>query len=274
MPTLVIDKDRCIGCGQCAADCLPQALQMRDGSPAMVKEESCMDCHHCLAVCPVGALTINGHGPGESAALEKLPAFSDLCRLVKGRRSVRRYKPDNIPAADMRELLDAAAHAPTGVNARQLWVGVIDDASVMQAFRSEVYAAISRLAAQNAVPPSRRSAFFIRSAQLWQEKGEDAIFRGAPHCLLVGNHKDAPCRDQDPFIYLSYLELLAQSRGLGTCWCGLAYWCLTLVLPDFLPRLGLPETHVFSYAMLLGQPAIHYARTVERGPATVHTICW
>ena len=71
MPTLVIDKDRCIGCGQCAADCLPQALQMRDGSPAMVKEESCMDCHHCLAVCPVGALTINGHGPGESAALEK-----------------------------------------------------------------------------------------------------------------------------------------------------------------------------------------------------------
>lgn len=274
MPTLAIDNDRCLGCGQCAADCLPQTLQMRDGRPVMVKEESCMDCRHCLAVCPVGALSIHGHGPAESADLEKLPAFSDLCRLVKGRRSVRQYKPDNIPAADLRELLDAAAHAPTGVNARQLWVGVIDDASVMHAFRTEVYAAISRLAAQNAVPPSRRSAFFIRSAQLWQEKGEDAIFRGAPHCLLVGNHKDAPCRDQDPFIYLSYLELLAHSRGLGTCWCGLAYWCLSLVLPDFLPRLGLPATHVFSYAMLLGQPAIHYARTVERGPATVHTIRW
>ena len=144
----------------------------------------------------------------------------------------------------------------------------------MNAFRAEVYDAINDLAARNAVPPSRRSAFFIRSAQLWNQEGQDAIFRGAPHCLFVGNHKDAPCRDQDPFIYLSYLELLAASRGLGTCWCGLAYWCLKLVLPDFLPRLGLPESHEFNYVMLLGLPAIHYARTVERGPATVHAVRW
>ena len=28
------------------------------------------------------------------------------------------------------------------------------------------------------------------------------------------------------------------------------------------------------YAMLLGEPAIRYARTVEYGPATVHRIQW
>ena len=274
MPTLTVDAERCIRCGQCAADCLPRALQLREGKPALVREESCMDCRHCLAVCPSGALSLHGHGPAESAPLENLPTFASLSRLVKGRRSARHYRAENIPAAALRDVLDAAAHAPTGVNARQLWTGIIDDISRMNAFREEVYAAINRLAARNAVPASPRSAFFIRAAQLWKEKGEDAIFRGAPHCLFVGNHREAPCRDQDPLIYLSYLELLAHAHGMGTCWCGLAYWCMTLVVPDFLPRIGLPESHTLSYVMLLGLPAVHYARTVERGAAAIHSIRW
>lgn len=271
---LAIDRERCIGCGLCVSDCLPRALQMRDGAPALINADACMRCLHCLAICPSGALSIHGRTPEESAPLEDLPSFSSLSRLVKGRRSVRQYRPENVPAPVLKEILDAAAHAPTGVNARRLWVGILDDAASMNAFRAEVYETISDLAARNAVPPSPRSTFFVRSAQLWKEKGEDALFRGAPHCLLVGNHKDAPCRDQDPFIYLSYLELLAQSRGVGSCWCGLAYWCLKLVLPDFLPRLGMPESHSFSYVMLLGMPAVRYARTVEHGPALVNSIRW
>ena len=110
--------------------------------------------------------------------------------------------------------------------------------------------------------------------RLWKEQGIDGIFRGAPHFVLVGNAKDAPCQEQDPLIYLSYMELYAQSLGLGTTWCGLLYWCLQLMLPELLPELGLPETHSFQYAMLLGEPAIRYARTVEYGPATVHRIQW
>ncbi len=271
---LAIDRERCIGCGLCVSDCLPRVLQMRDGAPALINADACMRCLHCLAICPSGALSIHGRTPEESAPLEDLPSFSSLSRLVKGRRSVRQYRPENVPAPVLKEILDAAAHAPTGVNARRLWVGILDDAASMNAFRAEVYETISDLAARNAVPPSPRSTFFVRSAQLWKEKGEDALFRGAPHCLLVGNHKDAPCRDQDPFIYLSYLELLAQSRGVGSCWCGLAYWCLKLVLPDFLPRLGMPESHSFSYVMLLGMPAVRYARTVEHGPALVNSIRW
>ena len=43
---------------------------------------------------------------------------------------------------------------------------------------------------------------------------------------------------------------MAQARGIGTLWCGLLYWCLRDVLPDFLPRLGIPDTHQLGYAML------------------------
>lgn len=85
---------------------------------------------------------------------------------------------------------------------------------------------------------------------------------------------DAPCREQDSLIYLSYFELMAQSAGLGTVWCGLLYWCLRLVLPELLPRLGIPETHELGYAMLFGSPAVHYMRTAEHGPAEIHRVVW
>ena len=59
------------------------------------------------------------------------------------------------------------------------------------------------------------------------------------------------------------LELLAQSLGLGTCWCGF----LSLVkreVPELLEKtLGIRRTTPF-YAMLFGIPAVRYQRTVQR----------
>lgn len=271
-----VDTDRCVSCGLCLSDCLPRALGMdEEGHPYIKDERLCMHCHHCLALCPTGAISVDGHNPDASRRLlTAWPQPEQLENLIKGRRSVRQYRPENVDPALLQQVLDVSAHAPTGVNARKLWVGVMDDMDRMQAFREEVYARLADKALHNALPQCHRTAFFAAAPRLWKEQGIDGIFRGAPHFVLVGNAKDAPCQEQDPLIYLSYMELYAQSLGLGTTWCGLLYWCLQLMLPELLPGLGLPETHSFQYAMLLGEPAIRYARTVEYGPATVHRIQW
>ena len=271
-----VDTDRCVSCGLCLSDCLPRALGMdEEGHPYIKDERLCMHCHHCLALCPTGAISVDGHDPDASRRLlNAWPQPEQLETLIKGRRSVRQYRPENVDPALLQQVLDVSAHAPTGVNARKLWVSVMDDMDRMQAFREDVYARLADKALHNALPQCRRTAFFAAAPRLWKEQGIDGIFRGAPHFVLVGNAKDAPCQEQDPLIYLSYMELYAQSLGLGTTWCGLLYWCLQLMLPELLPELGLPETHSFQYAMLLGEPAIRYARTVEYGPATVHRIQW
>lgn len=271
-----VDTDRCVSCGLCLSDCLPRALGMdEEGHPYIKDERLCMHCHHCLALCPTGAISVDGHNPDASRRLlNAWPQPEQLETLIKGRRSVRQYRPENVDPALLQQVLDVSAHAPTGVNARKLWVGVMDDMDRMQAFREEVYARLADKALHNALPQCHRTAFFAAAPRLWKEQGIDGIFRGAPHFVLVGNAKDAPCQEQDPLIYLSYMELYAQSLGLGTTWCGLLYWCLQLMLPELLPELGLPETHSFQNAMLLGEPAIRYARTVEYGPATVHRIQW
>ena len=231
-----------------------------------------MRCLHCLTVCPVGAISILGHSPAESKVLKgNLPAPEQVATLMKGRRSVRRYIRKDVDPMLLRRVLDAAAHAPTGVNARKLWVTVIDDLEVMDDFRREVYQRLENLVRENRMPENPRRRFFTTAPELWRN-GLDPIFRQAPHCILVSNAVDAPCREQDSLIYLSYFELMAQSAGLGTVWCGLLYWCLRLVLPELLPRLGIPETHELGYAMLFGAPAVHYLRTAERGPAAIHRV--
>ena len=163
----------------------------------------------------------------------------------------------------LQELLDSAAYAPTGSNAQNLLVSVVDDIAAMDALREAVYLRLDELAETGAMPDCQRRAFFLSAGKLWKAGGWDGIFRSAPHCVIVANAKNATCVEQDPLIYLSYFELMAQARGIGTLWCGLLYWCLRDVLPDFLPRLGIPDTHQLGYAMLFGYPSINYRRGTD-----------
>ena len=60
-------------------------------------------------------------------------------------------------------------------------------------------------------------------------------------------------------------ELLAQSAGLDTVWCGLLKLALESV-PELKPLFDLPLDHHY-YAMLFGHPAVRFARTVQRDDA-------
>ena len=158
-----VDTDRCVSCGLCLSDCLPRALGMDgEGHPYIKDERLCMHCHHCLALCPTGAISVDGHSPDDSRRLlDAWPQPEQLEALIKGRRSVRQYRPENVDPALLRQVLDVSAHAPTGVNARKLWVGVMDDMDRMQAFREDVYARLADKALHNALPQCRRTAFFL-----------------------------------------------------------------------------------------------------------------
>lgn len=52
-----IDKEKCNGCGACAAACHEGAIEMIDGRAALTREDYCDGLGDCLPACPTGAIS-------------------------------------------------------------------------------------------------------------------------------------------------------------------------------------------------------------------------
>lgn len=52
-----IDKEKCNGCGACAAACHEGAIEIIDGKAVLTREDYCDGLGDCLPECPAGAIT-------------------------------------------------------------------------------------------------------------------------------------------------------------------------------------------------------------------------
>lgn len=55
---IVIDEEKCNGCGQCVTGCAEGAIALIDGKAKLVSEVYCDGLGACIGECPVGALTL------------------------------------------------------------------------------------------------------------------------------------------------------------------------------------------------------------------------
>ena len=111
-----IDQELCTQCGACVDDCPFHIIELAPDYPALnpARAHHCIRCQHCLAVCPTGALSILGLNPDQSLPLpESLPAADQVAALIRGRRSIRQFRPEPLDphlaraAALARELMRA-----------------------------------------------------------------------------------------------------------------------------------------------------------------------
>jgi Fe-S-cluster-containing hydrogenase component 2 len=268
-----VDKEACIGCGECVKVCPYGVLQLDGEVAAMSHErrELCMHCQHCLAVCGTGALSILGKRPADSVALPNdLPSVDQLANLMMARRSVRRYRKTPLTREEIDFLLKTAAYAPTGRNNRQVLFTVVEEPEVMETLRWATYDALMEKINNGGLPERFKFLEKIVTDAVLHKR--DDIFRGAPHLLIASSPADGVSPDADSLIALSYFELLAAGMGIGSLWCGLAKWTLTMLTPEILRSMGVPDSHLVGYMMVFGRPAVTFHRTVQRDDARINRV--
>ena len=262
-----IDKEKCIKCGLCINDCMSRVIKFdeNDGFPYAARPEGCIKCQHCLAICPVGALSIFDRNPQDSEPVVNHNS-DDLLSLIKNRRSFRKYKNENIEPEKMNKLKSMLSWVPTGVNTHKLHFSFIDDVNVMNDFREKT----NKLLLDGVKNDKERFKNFRRyeAAIL---RGQDVIFRGAPHMVIVAVDETSPCASIDPVIALSYFELYAQSLNLATCWCGLGFWVFEM-FPELIERLEIPKGYKLAYTMLFGPKGVNYKRSTQPEPYSMISV--
>lgn len=265
MKNIKIDESKCIHCGKCISDCIAYCISFNENNiPYMKKPQNCISCQHCMAICPTGALSINDKNPENSENSD----YDSILGLIKSRKSVRQYKQEEIDQDTFNQLKSMLPYIPTGCNSHALHFSIVETKSAMDTIRDAVNEKIKKLLLSNAFSPITKKFGSYKKAFL---DGQDIIFRNAPHMIVVSSPINAPCAREDGIIALSYFELFAQHLRLGTCWCGLAHFCIKL-MPEISEMLEIPNGYTPVYAMLLGKPNVEYPRTTQPEAYSINSI--
>ena len=274
MLNFTVDTDKCIQCSQCVTDCPVNIIRFDNEYPSITpsREERCLRCQHCLAVCPTAAISILDVSPEDCTQLkDNLPSDAQLATLMKGRRSVRRFKQENVDKELINNLIEAAVNAPTAKNAMKLQFTVVDEMSVMQKLAAHTYESIAAAVNEKRIPDELPHFHAFHKAYA---NNVDIIFRKAPHMLMVTSPTTGSSPAIDVAIALTHFDLAATNAGLGSLWCGFAMQAFNNFVPNYKNLLGIPEDHTVGYVVMFGHPAVKYQRTVERTFQTVKTVQW
>lgn len=115
---------------------------------------------------------------------------------LKNRRSIRKFKPEQIKASELNKILEAGMYAPTGMGMQSPKIVVIQN--------KETIDKLSKL----------------NSSFLWSDNSSEKRdpFYGAPTILIVLADKNIKTHIEDGSLVLGNLMNAAHSIGIGSCW--------------------------------------------------------
>jgi nitroreductase/NAD-dependent dihydropyrimidine dehydrogenase PreA subunit len=282
--TVTIAEESCTKCGLCARAC-PADVLVLDGEGLRVNEKApfgCIACGHCMMVCPTGSITVSGRGLSPEDCVELPPpearaSESSLAALMGSRRSVRRFKPDEVPREVLERVVELASSAPMGIPPWDVGVTVVHGREQVQKLAEEIitgYRTFLRIFKPWVITVMRplmgratcelfRS--FVRPlAQMMvagRNEGRDLLFWNAPAVMIF--HRAPYADDADSTIACTYAMLGAEAIGLGTTVIGSAAPILKRN-KTLAQSYGIPPANKPAITMILGYPAVRFQRAVRR----------
>jgi nitroreductase len=184
----------------------------------------------------------------------------DFFEVLQSRRTVRSYREEPVSDDDLKELIECAILAPTGVGSQPWAFTVVTNRQVME-----------RLSA-------RIKEVLIAANPPWFQGGmRDAvtdpaydIFYHAPALIAISGNTQAPTPQIDCQLATENLFLAAHAKGLGTCYMG--FLLFGADDPEVRSLLRMPEGYALMAATTVGHPASKPEGPPKRNPPKIEWV--
>ena len=224
-----VDRNKCVKCGLCVADCPACILDMGENGPECHVDRGCMSCGHCVAICPTGAMD-NKYTPREEMVPVPASVISEqqAYDFLRSRRSVRLFKPQPPKQEDVLKLLNICRYAPTAGNSQSMYFTVISNPDTLAAIR--------------------------RATACWMAEEVEKGTVNKRYFKAVSNSEQC----------LAYAELFAPAVGLGTTIAGFIQACGIAGYQPLLDLVGIHPKQKLVGCMMVGYPRVKYKLMPER----------
>ncbi|MEN6329424.1 MAG: nitroreductase family protein [Methanobacteriaceae archaeon] len=174
--------------------------------------------------------------------------MNQVLEIIKNRRSIRKFKPEQIQPEELDKIIEAAIYAPTARNDQPWHFTIIQNKELMDYINLEAKKEMAK-------SPVDWMAKLGKNEKL-------NIFHDAPTVIIVSGRKDAVSPLVDCSAAIQNMLIAAESMEIGSCWIGLARHFF--IKPKNVEKLDLPRGYEPYYGVSLGYKASYNNRAPER----------
>lgn len=255
MNKIIIDKEKCIGCGACTKDCPAFSIKLNNGKAEM--NGSCIECGHCYSICPVNAVDMTNYDTSVVTEITPMTEIDSdtLLNAMKSRRTVRHFKPQEIEKEKIDKILEAGRYCPTGGNSQHVAYTILG--SKQDEFEKECVKIF-----RTGVNVGSKFTSALDNMNI----DDNFFFKKAPLDIVVSGKDDV-----NASLASSYMELMAESMGLGVLYSGFFVMC-SKINPKIKSMLKLKRGYKVSTCMVIGYPDVKYHRVAPRKDLKVNKL--
>ncbi|HOQ12812.1 MAG TPA: nitroreductase family protein [Spirochaetota bacterium] len=278
----IIDEKKCTLCGRCVFVCPKEVLSI-ENKKLIVNENDCMLCSHCYDVCKFNAVSFQ-----DALRNIKFDTFKykekilgpkdvtpqEIVNIFRSRRSIRRFKEEEVGDDVVRDLIEFAVTAPSGSNCQEWEFVVLNGREKVWNFAVSIrdfFMKINKLAKNPIIRylsvPFMGKALInyyrdhyetVEMAIKESYQGRDLLFHGAPCIIIIHSSMDGSTPIEDGTYAAYNICMLAHYMGYGTCLIGFAVEALNRS-PELKEALDISDNRVHA-VIALGKPDVKFLK--------------
>jgi nitroreductase len=185
--------------------------------------------------------------------------MNETLQVIRNRRSIRAFKPEQIKEEELKEIIEAGIYAPSATNLQPWHFTVIQNKELLDWLNTN----FKELA-------KKSDNDYIKRVGV-NEKFH--VFYNAPTVILVSGDETKHSAAVDCAAAVENMLIAAEAQDIGSCWVGfIAYLLNSEKGKEYTKELGIPEGYKQIHSVALGYKKVNRTIAPARKENTVNYI--